>query len=179
MAKGMEYREVISFSYMKAQAVRNGGTLKTLAAVSGVPYRTLVRVIGGEVLPDTGTVAAVCGVLQCSVSDVMEFKDLHVRDLFRAYEDRPYPEGRRCYTEAVYRRVSYEPLRHTFREAYRDKWKEKLAGMLGGVRGLDGKEGVPARVRALIMQDESIPLRYIHDICIMLRCPPHCVMEYK
>ena len=156
--------EEVKFNGLKARLAERGMSLRELADVSGVGYSTLQQLVYGMNLTGSDRVARLCAVLECSASDVMEFKGVEVSE--------KYEEGWRKYYPAVYGGVRYEPLRYLFRKNYGDEWKKKLSVMYE-------KAEVPKGMRARIGADEGIPLKYVGNICRVLRCTPGYVMEYK
>lgn len=154
----------VDFSGLKVRLAERGMSLRELADASGVGYSTLQQLAYGMNLTGSDRVARLCAALECSAADVMEFKGVDVSER--------YSRGWRKYYPAVYNGISYEPLRSLFRENYKGEWKRKLTGLYE-------KAEVPRQMRARFRDDEGVPLKYIYNICRVLKCTPDYVMEYK
>jgi DNA-binding Xre family transcriptional regulator len=196
---------MIDFSKLKGYPKVRGIKLKELAERAGMGYSTLLQVTYGYNVPSTGTVAKLCGILRCSVNDIVEFTDIEVAERYKVHRTGYYPP--------VYDGVTYEPLRHLFKEVYGDSWKSKLSEMFDRVSPLTrnvseenvkkkvekmteanliraggefrggrhsaARPGLTADMRAKIRDDESVSFMYVYKICKVLHCTPDYVMDYK
>lgn len=156
--------EEISYARLKGMLAERGKSLKSLAEETGAGYSTIQQLIYGSRGTGTDTVARICGVLRCSARDVVEFRGIDVADRYM----RPWRE----YYPPVYGGVSYEPLRKVLRDACGDDWRKKLAELYE-------KAGIPVAIRTKINYDEGVSVRFVYDICRVLKCTPDYVMEYK
>lgn len=196
---------MIDFSKLKGYLKVRGIKLKELAERAGMGYSTLLHMTYGYTVNSTGTVAKLCGILRCSVNDIVEFTDIEVAERYKVHRTGYYPP--------VYDGVTYEPLRHLFKEVYGDSWKSKLSEMFDKVKQLSRtvseetekrtlekmmeanriraggefrstghgvmRPGLTADIRAKIRDDESVSFMYVYNICKVLHCTPDYVMDYK
>lgn len=156
--------EEISFARLKGMLADKGKSMKSLSEETGIGYSTVQQLVAGNRGTGTDTVAKVCAALRCSARDVMEFRGIDVADR--------YMRSWREYYPPVYGGVSYEPLRQLFRATYKEGWRKRLAGLYE-------KAGIPVAVRTKINSDEGVSVRFVYEICRVLRCTPDYVMEYK
>ena len=166
-----ELAEVVDFSRLKARLAERNLTVEEFAEKAFRSKWTLKYILGGRTMADTGMLAHICAVLQCSVNDIVEFRGFEV--------DERYSTHRTAYYPAVYDEVSYEPLRHLFKTVYRKEPGTKGPGPKQQMERLFRKAEIPAVMQARIRSDSYVPMKYLYRICSILRCTPDYVMEYK
>lgn len=202
--KSEECRKFIDFSRMRGVISDRKIRMTELASITGIGYSSLQQLVYNMRLPSSEPLARICGVLECSVNDVMEFSGYEVDERYKVHRTGYYPP--------VYNEVTYEPLRQLFRREYGGGWKKKLAELFDNVEPMEKTEseedrrnrikkahetlrrkgvefkggcgqrcrpGLTTAIRAKLNDDENVSLIFIYNICKVLRCTPDYVMDYK
>ena len=207
--KREEYKDVINFDQLKVTMAKRGISRKCLAESVGINDFVIGNYTSKRTYPNTGVLAKICAVLQCSVNEVVEFTGYDIKEKYKSHWDK--------YIEPRWNGLSYEPLRRLFRSTYADDWKQKLADFYDIVPRPDlsdkqkyavdkmnkardaqiqeviaaGKykgssdgyksygKGLTREYRRSIADDEPIPLPRLYDICKALHCTPDWVMTYN
>jgi len=166
-----ELAKVVDFSRLKARMAERNLTVEEFAGKMRCSKWVLKSILSTRTMADTGMLARICALLQCSVNDIVEFRGFEV--------DKRYSTHRTAYYPAVYDEVSYEPLRHLFKTVYRREPGTKGPGPKQQMERLFRKAEIPAVMQARIRSDSYVPMKYLYRICSILRCTPDYVMEYK
>lgn len=200
------YRDNISWEGLEGYMARNNVTYVDLGNYLGVNKTAIRNVIKVSKTCMVEMLVKLAAYFKCSVSDLVCFKDIEVKDRFREPYYRVHdPEGEV--------RITYAPMRDLFFGFYGDKWRSKLTEFFSQVELFDKTEGQKSAIegnnsfkeavkkrteegsnkragknivggfnqviRTKLRNDENVNLGTLYLICKSLGCTPDYIVDYK
>lgn len=202
-----EYKDLIDFGKLKSLAFKRGLSMSALGRNSGISGPHCINIIAGRFIPGTETVARICGYLECSVDEIVDFKGFEVKEYYKGRDPFVPHEAE----EDVLYRTSFEPLRQLLLDVYgEEQYPVKMRELMSKIEPVGGTEiqierisvlhekkiaddisrgkrgeghgsygRIPGTRQACFRRDRPINMRFVYNLCRVLGCTPAWVLTYK
>lgn len=200
-----DYKDLIDFNRLSILLMRKGLLKSELSSAIGASRTYVSAVTNGICIPNTEVVTKICSRLECSVDEVVQFKDIEVKDFYKG-KDPFIPH--KAEVDCLYT-TSYEPLRQLLLSVYgEDAFQVKFNELLSKIKPVGASESQLRRVelmrknkvienktgrhnttfikgglteskKACFKHDRPVNMRLIYNLCKVLGCTPAWVLTYK